>query len=87
MMLDKLKTRLVPEAQEWWRLGSVQLAAGVAAVSGAVSANPEVLLSLVALMPGSGWPRMALVALVVITVFIVPTLTRLWKQEADDDEG
>lgn len=79
-MIDWLKRRLVPEAGEWYRMASVQLAAGAAAVGGAVTANPDVLLALVAFLPASGPWRIAIVALVVITLFVVPTLTRLWDQ-------
>lgn len=83
-MIEWLRTRLVPEAGEWWRMGSVQLAAGVAAIGGAVTANPDVLLSLVAFLPAAGPWRPLLVALVVITLFVVPTLTRLWQQGRTD---
>ena len=83
-MIDFLKERLVPEASEWWRLGSVQLAAGAAAIGGAVTANPDVLLALVAFLPATGPWRAAIVALVVVTLFVVPTLTRLWKQGSSD---
>lgn len=84
-MIDWISNRLVPEAGEWWRLGSVQLAAGVAAVGGAVVANPDVLLALVAFLPATGPWRAGVVALVVVTLFVVPTLTRLWRQFNPDD--
>lgn len=85
MSIDWIKSRLVPEAGEWWKLGSVQLAAGVAAAGGAITANPDVLLALVPLLPVGPW-RAVVVATVVFTLFVVPTLTRLWKQHSEDGD-
>ena len=78
-----IKTKLVPDAGEWYRMASVQLAAGVAAVGGAVTANPDVLLALVAFLP-IGPLRWLLVGLVVVTLFVVPTFARLWGQTDDE---
>lgn len=83
-MIDWLKSRLSPEASEWWRLSSVQLAAGVAAIGGAVTANPDVLIALAMLLPVGGLAQILIVALVVVTLFVIPTLTRLWSQERDE---
>lgn len=68
-----------------WRWFSVQTAAVSAAVGGAIAASPELLLQLVMFLPEEGWLRWALVASVVIVMFIVPTIARLWDQEEHDD--
>lgn len=82
-MISWIKEHLAPEASEWWRLSSIQLAAGVAAIGGAITANPEVLLALAGLLPVGGLAQILVVALVIITLFVVPTLTRLWNQDCE----
>lgn len=85
-MIEWLKSHLVDDASEWWRLSSVQLAAGFAAIGGAITANPEVLLALAGLLPVGGIAQILVVAAVVVTMFIIPTLTRLWNQNCEDEE-
>lgn len=84
-MINWIKSRLIPEAGEWHKMASIQLAAAGAAIGGAITANPEVLLALVTFMP-VGPLRWLLVGAVAVTLFVVPTLTRLWNQgDCDDD--
>lgn len=84
-MIDWLDAHLVPEWRQSWRMFSVQTAAVASAIGGTITASPDLLLALVQFLPDNHWLRFALIAAVVVTIFIVPTLARLWNQEASDD--
>ena len=85
--VDWLDGHLIPQWREGWRFFSVQLAAIAAAVMGSIAAAPDMLLSLVAFLPHGGWLQIALIAAVVIVVFVVPTVGRLWDQSSSNDTG
>lgn len=70
-----------------WQFTSVQLGAVVAATGGVIASSPDLLLALVHFLPETGWLRPALIALVVIVMFVVPWLVRVWKQEETDDQA
>ena len=86
-MTNWLDRHLVPDWRESWRFASVQNAAVASAVGGVVTASPDILLALVSFLPDGHWARIAIIAAVVITLFIVPTIARLWNQEAGDDDA
>lgn len=68
-----------------WQLTSVQFAAFASATSGVIAASPDLLLSLVHFLPEGGWLRPAIIAMVVIVMFVVPWVLRVWKQEDKND--
>jgi hypothetical protein len=76
---------LVDDWREWPKMASVRMYGAAAAILGTVAASPDLLLSLVMFMPQDSVWRWVLVAAVVTTMFIFPTLVRLWKQLDDDD--
>lgn len=67
-----------------WQFGSVQLAALASATGGVIAASPDLLLSLVHFLPEGGWLRPAIISLVVIVMFVVPWVLRVWRQEEVD---
>jgi hypothetical protein len=88
--LSKLRARLIPEACQWWRMLSNQLAlvAGIAAAV-VVAINPASLVAaystIVALPPGPA--RWGGAALAFMGFAGVPILVRLWKQGGGHDAG
>jgi len=86
-MIEWLRSRLVPEAGEWWRLSEIQLAGAFAAIGGSIAAHPDILLSLTAFLPSEGPWRVLVIGAVVLVLFIVPTLARLWDQAAPQEEA
>lgn len=83
-VLDKF---LVENWRDYPRWFSTHLAALCAALGGVVAANPELLLQLIFLLPDRGWLRWVVVGAVVVVIFVVPLLSRLWGQteEVEDD--
>lgn len=77
-LFQRLRQRLVDDSHLWWRLWSVRFAAIAAAVVGAVTAQPQILLGLLAYVP-DGWRPVAAVLAAVIS-FVIPTVLRLWNQ-------
>ncbi|UPT53064.1 hypothetical protein [Synechococcus phage Yong-M3-232] len=84
-MMDWLDTHFVPEWRDSWRWASVQTAAVASAVGGTIAASPDLLLSLTAFLP-DGPLRWGIVATVVLVMFVVPTVARLWRQGDDAAE-
>lgn len=85
-MMNILDKYLVADWRQSWRWTSVQIAAVASAVGGVVTSSPDVLLALIQFLPAGGWVRTAMIALVVVTIFVVPTVARLWDQGEDHDE-
>lgn len=78
--MEEPKGGLLAECREWWRLASVKLAAFVGLISSIVSANPDFLLTLAAIIPAATGPRLFFALGVGALVFAVPTITRIWPQ-------
>jgi len=75
---------LVDDWREWPKMATVRMYGALAAVGGTITAAPDLLLSLVMFLPDNSIWRWLLVAAVVLTMFVFPTLVRLWKQLDDD---
>lgn len=84
--MDFLDKHLVPDWRQSWRWASLQGAAtrSTIAVLGVLQASPDLLLQLIPFLP-SGTVRVALVALVILVVFVWPVVERLWNQGEDND--
>jgi hypothetical protein len=74
-----LKDRLVADCSRWWKLASVWLAALAGALSAVIVANQGLALALIGYLP-SGFGRTLVAVAIGMVVFVVPTITRLWKQ-------
>lgn len=70
--------KLIDEANQWWKLWSVRLAAIPALVAGYLTAYPGELPKLIAYVPEDLRPLGSV--LITGLVFGVPTLVRLMKQ-------
>lgn len=68
------------ESREWWKLHSVKLAALVSAISGVLTANPDILIGLLAIIPADHVLRLVFSLGVAGIVFFIPLLARLWPQ-------
>lgn len=71
--------KLVPDWRHAWRWGSVHLAAFVAAVSAVLTLNPNIVIGLLAFIPRGPWQYGA-AFLVAVFVFVIPTLTRIYRK-------
>lgn len=71
--------QLVATWRTAWRMWSVRLAAVAGILATILSANPALLLGLIAFMP-DGALRYVAAAAVGAVVFIIPTITRLAQQ-------
>lgn len=69
------------ELKEWWRLYSVKLAAFVSAMSAVLTAQPELLIGLIGVIPVEPLPRLIMAVAVGIIVFLFPFLARVWPQD------
>tara|TARA_B100001057_G_scaffold429459_1_gene455577 strand:+ start:67 stop:321 length:255 start_codon:yes stop_codon:yes gene_type:complete len=80
---------LIEEAREWWKLVSVKIAALFATLSAVFTANPELLVGLIGVIPVDPLLRLVFAGAVGVTVFLIPVLARMWPQNlgGDDDEG
>lgn len=81
------KRSFLDECREWWRLASVKLAALVAAASGLITANPDVLFGIIALIPTSVPVRIIFSLGVAGIVFFIPLVARLWPQNLGDSSS
>lgn len=81
--LTALRARLIDDARLWWRMWSVQGAALFGLLAASITANPGLLLGLIAHIPDK-WRGWAAVATFIVT-FGVPTLLRLVKQPEKPD--
>lgn len=79
-MIEKLKRRLLPEAQIWWRLASSRFQMLVAGALAAIIANPDVLLSMAWFLP-QGPLRLVIAALIGLLYFGGDRLVRLWRED------
>lgn len=77
--MNWLKDRLIADCSRWWKLASVWLAAAAGILSAVIVANQGLALGLIGYLPG-GFMRTLVAVSIGIVVFIVPTITRLWKQ-------
>lgn len=91
--METLK-KWLEEIREWSRYASIRLAALVAACSGAFTANPELLVGLIGVIPVDPWLRILFSIFVAVVVFLIPVITRIWPQgfslsewlDLDEDE-
>ena len=88
-MFDRFTTwlddRLIAQWRQSWKFTSTHLAAVFAAISAVLMANPSTYLALVGLLPSDGIVRVAVITGLVIFLFVVPVLVRLWNQEKPND--
>jgi hypothetical protein len=77
-----MKIRLIDDWRKAHRLWSVRLAAIMSALLGVLAAMPDALPALINQLPPE--IRAVLPVPVVLLSFALPTLIRLWKQEAKD---
>lgn len=72
------------EMSGWWKMYSVKLAALASAAGAVLTANPELLVGLISIIPGDPLLRLVFSGCVGGIVFLVPFLARIWPQgEAD----
>jgi hypothetical protein len=83
-MIEWLDRHLITGWRESWRFSSVQMAAVASAITGTIAASPDLLLSMISFLPSNHWLRLVIIAAVVLVVFILPTVARLWDQGAAD---
>lgn len=69
------------DVREWMRLASVRLAAIAGIASGVFTANPELLVGLIGIIPIEPWLRLLFSLGVGAVVFLVPFIVRAWPQE------
>lgn len=74
--------KFVDDARLWWRKWSTWLAAGAGAVAATVTANPSLLLGLIAYVPANA--RGVAAGAIGVLVFVVPVLLTHIKQERLD---
>lgn len=79
-MAEPDKPGLWAECREWWKLHSVKLAALASAISGVLTANPDILIGLLAIIPADHILRLVFSLGVAGVVFLLPLLARLWPQ-------
>lgn len=71
----------VADLREWLRLASVRLAAIAGIASGVFTANPELLIGLVGIIPIEPWLRLLFSIGIGAIVFLVPFIMRAWPQD------
>jgi hypothetical protein len=74
-------TEFLADLKAWWQLRSIQLAGLIAALSGVLTANPELLVGLLGVIPVDPWIRLAFSVGVGGVVFFVPFIARVWPQD------
>lgn len=84
-MIEWLDKHLVPEWRSAWNMASVRLAAAASALIAAFSANPDLLLGIIAFMPTDSTNRALMAVGVGLVAFFGPTVLRLWRQGAQND--
>lgn len=72
--------KLIDNWRDWHRLGSVRLAAVVAAIAGALTAEPVILVGMIGFLPTGGLMQILAVLFVTVIVFAIPTATRLFRK-------
>ncbi len=80
-LIDWLDRYLVDGWRDSWRWLSVQLVPVLTAAMMAIAAYPDLLVSLTAMLGGSG--RLQALVLVIALVIVA---VRLWNQESEDGE-
>lgn len=73
-------SKFVADWKHSWKWLSVQIAAVAAIIAAVLTANPTLLLGLIAFIP-HGSLRTVTAAAVGVTVFVIPVFARLWKQK------
>ena len=79
-MIEWIDKHLVENWREAWRWASVRGAGAFAAVVGALAANPDLLLSVIAFMPTEATQRAFMAVGVALVAFFGPTILRVWRQ-------
>ena len=74
---------MMEDFKTWWKLYSVKLAALVSAASAVLTANPELVTGLLAIIPIDPLPRLIMAAGVGAVVFLFPFLARIWPQNVE----
>lgn len=77
----------VSDWRNWWKWPEIRLAAAVPVVTTLAADNWKLLLNLLDYLPANSWLRGAIIAVVVLSTFVVPTITRLWDTEKPADES
>lgn len=67
----------------WWKLYSVKLAAFVSAATAVLTANPELLVGLIGVIPVDPLPRLIMAGGVGVLVFLFPFIARIWPQSKE----
>lgn len=75
------------ELKAWWRLYSVKLAAFVSAATAVLTANPELVTGLIAVIPVEPLPRLIMAGGVGVFVFLIPIIARVWPQNVEKSDG
>jgi len=78
---------MIEEIRKWWKLVSVKLAALVAAASAVMTANPELLVGLLGVIPVDPMVRLLFSLGVAGVVFFIPFIARAWPQDIDIPKG
>lgn len=87
-MIEWLDKHLVADWREsphWASMWGNAARTGLAVLA-VVETSPDLLLQLVPFLP-SGWVQVSVVVLVIIVMFILPTIERLWNQGKRDEEA
>lgn len=84
--MNWMTKKLVPEARNWWRLASVQIALLTSAITATLTANPELVIGMVTILP-VGPAKYLVAAAAGVLVFAVPTAARLINQTEEPDDA
>ena len=76
---------MIKKLREAWKLSSIKLAAVAAILAAILASNQSLALGLVYFLPEGPW-RIVAGAAIGIVVFVIPTITRLYKQKGLEDE-
>lgn len=82
-----LDTNLVSdwrESPKWASIWGNAARTGLAVLA-TVQASPDLLLELVPFLP-PGWVQVSVVVAVILVMFVLPTVERLWNQGKRDDK-
>lgn len=75
---------IIADAKAWWKLVSVKVAALFATFSAVFTANPELLVGLIGVIPVDPLLRLFFAGAVGAVVFLIPVLARMWPQNIED---
>lgn len=73
-------SKFIDECRTWWALHSVRLAAAVSALVGVLTASPDMLMSVISIIPVDPMLRAVFAVAVAALTFLAPLVARLWPQ-------